>query len=83
MTAFVLTLVLLGVLLLITRALLRRSRLAIGVAIGAAAALPCAAILASIESPQHIPIWLPALPFAIAAVTLFAFGVVAWFWPVD
>jgi len=32
---------------------------------------------------EHIPIWLPPLPFALVAVTLFVFGVLAWFWGED
>jgi hypothetical protein len=29
---------------------------------------------------QHIPIWLPALPFAVVAVALLYFGILAWWW---
>jgi len=31
----------------------------------------------------HIPIWLPPLPFAMVALTLFIFGALAWFWGED
>lgn len=31
-------------------------------------------------SLKEIPIWLPPLPFAVVAVTLIGFGVLAWFW---
>jgi len=30
-----------------------------------------------------MPIWLPALPLALIATTLFAFGALAWFWGED
>jgi hypothetical protein len=29
---------------------------------------------------QHIPLWLPPLPFAVVAITLLYFGVLAWWW---
>ena len=29
---------------------------------------------------QHVPPWLPALPFAVVALTLFYFGALAWLW---
>jgi hypothetical protein len=28
---------------------------------------------------HHVPVWLPALPFAAVALTLFSLGVWAWF----
>jgi hypothetical protein len=30
-----------------------------------------------------LPVWLPALPFALVALTLFGFGVLAWYWGTD
>ena len=27
-----------------------------------------------------MPVWVPALPFALIALALFAFGLLAWFW---
>ena len=29
---------------------------------------------------EHIPLWLPPLPFATVAVALFVFGTLAWWW---
>jgi hypothetical protein len=59
----------------------KRPLLGFGIFLGMAAA----SILAVLFTPgpggiQHIPVWLPALPFAIVALTLFAFGVLAWMW---
>jgi hypothetical protein len=45
-----------------------------------------AALVALIARPfelTHIPIWLPPLPFALVAITLFCFGALAWFWGED
>jgi hypothetical protein len=47
----------------------------IGVGIGwviAAAVLPLGS--------RPIPPWLPALPFAVVAISLFVFGALAWLW---
>lgn len=83
MAGFVLTLVALGLLLLMIRGLMRGSRLAVGAAVGGVAALFGAPLLDAVIALEHVPIWLPALPFALVAVTLFAFGVLAWFWSED
>ena len=32
---------------------------------------------------QRMPIWVPALPFALVAISLFGFGLLAWFWGED
>ncbi len=51
--------------------------LAFGIAIG----ITIGWVLAAIAGPvklDHIPIWLPPLPFAVVAVTLIALGLVAW-----
>lgn len=32
---------------------------------------------------DHVPIWLPPLPFATVAVTLLIFGILAWVWDDD
>jgi hypothetical protein len=43
-------------------------------------------VLAAIVRPSgldHIPVWLPALPFAVVAVALFYFGILAWWWGRD
>ena len=29
---------------------------------------------------NEVPLWLPPLPFAVVAVTLFAFRILAWVW---
>jgi len=77
MASSFITLVLLGCLLLWLLAWQRRSQLAIGIAIGV--------VLGAIGAPavggiHHMPIWLPALPFALVALSLFGFGLLAWFW---
>ena len=40
---------------------------------------------AFIDRPKldHVPLWLPPLPFAIVAVTLLIFGILAWVWDDD
>jgi hypothetical protein len=53
--------------------------LAIGILIGGAAVWAVAVILQP-SAIQHIPIWLPPLPFAVVAATLFYFGALAWLW---
>jgi hypothetical protein len=80
MWASLITLVLLGCLLLWVRAWQRGSRFATGLAIGAALALVGVPVVRSIASMEHFPVWVPALPFAVIAITLFAFGLLAWFW---
>lgn len=39
----------------------------------------------TVDAPslENIPLWLPPLPFAIVAATLFFFGILAWFWGED
>lgn len=54
--------------------------LALGILIG----LPVAWLLSRFLEPyitgmEHIPLWLPPLPFAIVAVTLLVFGALIWF----
>ena len=56
-----------------------RPTLAFGIFLGTVGGCVLAAVLRSIEI-QHIPVWLPALPFAIVALTLLYFGVLAWWW---
>jgi hypothetical protein len=80
MWASLITLVLLGCLLLWVRAWQRGSRFATGLAIGAALALVGVPLVRSIGSMEHFPVWAPPLPFAVIAITLFAFGLLAWFW---
>jgi hypothetical protein len=41
-----------------------------------------AAVVAAFVRPfnmHNVPIWLPALPFAVVAISLFCFGIWAWF----
>ena len=82
MTDFVATLVLLGLALLWMVAWRRRRHFAVGALIGAVIALVASYWIRSL-SLETMPIWLPALPFALVATTLFAFGALAWFWGED
>ena len=70
------------VLVLWVAALRKRAELAIGVAVGLALAAIGAATAPSFQL-QEIPIWLPPLPFAVVACTLFFFGGLAWWWGTD
>jgi hypothetical protein len=83
MGAFLVTLVLLGCCLLWIRALLRGSRLAIGLAVGVVLALLAAPVARSVATLDHLPVWVPALPFAAIAISLFVFGLLAWYWGED
>ena len=83
MWASLVTLVLLGCLVLWLRAWQHRSRFAVGLAIGAAAVLLGSLFLQATPRFDHLPVWAPALPFAVVAVTLFGFGALAWFWGED
>jgi hypothetical protein len=80
MAASVITLMFLGALLLWLLAWERRSRIATGVVIGAVMALVAGPALRTVAAADHVPVWLPALPFALIALALFAFGLLAWFW---
>lgn len=79
-TASLITLVLLGCMLLWVRSWLRGSQFASGVVIGAVLALGAVFLVRTIDTADGIPVWLPALPFALIATTLFLFGLLAWFW---
>lgn len=57
----------------------KRPILAFGIFIGTTAVLVIAA-LAGPSRPHHVPVWLPPLPFATAAILLFYFGTAAWLW---
>lgn len=70
----------LGCLVLWILAWQRGSRLAVGIAIGAALVLVAGVIVRSTVKLDHIPTWGPPLPFALIALTLFTFGLLAWFW---
>lgn len=60
-------------------ALWKQPRLAIGVIIGVVAA-GIAVLAIRAAQFEEIPIWLPALPFIVVALTLFAFSFLAWYW---
>jgi hypothetical protein len=83
MWASLITIVLLGCLVLWLRAWQRGSRLALGLAIGAGIAFLGSLVLQARPVFDHMPVWVPALPFAVIAVTLFGFGALAWFWGED
>ena len=72
-------LVLLAVLGLTLR---KRPQFAIGVLCGVALAWLGVALLPAF-SLKTMPVWLPALPFALVALSLFAFGALAWCWGTD
>ena len=72
-------LVLLAVLGLTLR---KRPQFAIGVLSGVALAWLGVALLPAF-SLKTMPVWLPALPFALVALSLFAFGALAWWWGTD
>lgn len=80
MTASLITIVLLGCMLLWIRAWQRGSKLATGAVIGAAFALVVVLFVWVIGTADPMPVWLPALPFAVIATALFAFGLLAWLW---
>lgn len=80
MTASLITFVLLGCMLLWIRAWLRGSQLATGAVIGVVLALGAVIVFRTIGAADPMPVWLPALPFALVATTLFAFGLLAWLW---
>jgi hypothetical protein len=55
----------------------RQPNLALGIFFGVA----IAAVVAALVRPSHVqsvPLWLPPLPFAAVAVSLFGFGIWAW-----
>lgn len=53
--------------------------LAFGIFLGLGGGCAVAGIASTIGF-RHIPPWLPALPLAAVAVTLFSFGILAWRW---
>ena len=54
-----------------------QARLAFGIFIGIGVGWLIATLSGPIDM-EHIPIWLPALPFALVATGLFCFGAAAW-----
>jgi uncharacterized membrane protein (UPF0136 family) len=83
MAPSLITLVLLGCLLLWILAWQHRPQLAVGMAVGAVLVLLGAPVVRALGGTDHMPIWGPALPFALVAITLFGFGLLAWFWGED
>lgn len=73
-----------GTLLLLGSALaIRKGRnFGLGIAMGGAFAWICLVLAPPIHF-KTLPIWLPALPFAVIALTLFGFGFLAWHWGRD
>jgi len=57
----------------------KRPILALGIFLGIASVCVVAAIVRP-SGIQHVPLWLPALPFAVVAIALFYFGFLAWWW---
>jgi hypothetical protein len=57
----------------------KRPQLATGVLIGVVGAAVVVGIFRAVQL-HEIPVWLPALPFAVVALTLFFFGFLAWYW---
>jgi len=56
-----------------------RPRFAFGIYLGVASA--CVIVpLVRLAGIRHMPVWLPALPFAVIAITLLCFGILAWRW---
>ena len=60
----------------------KRPELGFGIAIGIAVAWIAFAVVPKFTL-HTIPVWLPPLPFALVALTLFFFGFLAWFWGDD
>ena len=54
-----------------------QTRLAFGIFIGIGVGWLIATLIGPIQM-DHVPLWLPPLPFAIVATGLFCFGVAAW-----
>ena len=68
------------ILLLAFRAAWRvRPTLGLGITFGILAVCVVAAF-AKLPEFDSVPLWLPPLPFAVVAATLFAFGILAWVW---
>ena len=83
MTIQLLMIAFLLVLLLLWRLAWRNQpMLAVGIGIGVILGGVIGAIVGA-PTLESVPIWLPPLPFAIVAFTLFFFGILAWFWGDD
>ena len=69
----------LGLLVLWGIAFWKRPQLGYGILIGVVAGCVLTAIFKPFAM-HEIPIWLPPLPFAVVALSLFSFGFLAWYW---
>ena len=78
MTQILWIVVVLALLLLWRLAWRSQPLLAVGIGIGV---LLGWVVGVTVEAPslEDIPLWLPPLPFAVVAIALFFFGVLAWF----
>jgi hypothetical protein len=56
-----------------------RPILAFGIFLGAVTVCVLGAVIRP-SGVQHVPPWLPALPFAVVAIVLLYFGILAWWW---
>jgi hypothetical protein len=56
----------------------RQPNLAFGIFLGVAIAAVVAVVVRPFDM-RSVPIWLPALPFAVVAISLLCFGIWAWF----
>lgn len=54
-----------------------RPFLALGIILGTTTVLAIGAVLRP-SGLQHVPLWLPPLPFALVAIVLLFFGILAW-----
>jgi hypothetical protein len=82
MSEALVTSLLIGLALLWVAAWRYQRRFAVGTLVGAVIALLVVLVVKPFQM-THIPIWLPPLPFAMVALTLFIFGALAWFWGED
>ena len=71
--------IILGLLVLWRMAWRARPILAFGITIGIMIGWVFAVVVGS-PTFEKVPLWLPPLPFAVVAVTLFVFGILAWVW---
>jgi MFS superfamily sulfate permease-like transporter len=79
MKLVILIAIVLGLLLFWRRAWRTQPMLAYGITIGIMISWVFAVLIGR-PSFDHVPLWLPPLPFAVVAVTLLIFGVLAWVW---
>ncbi len=82
MTQILWIVVVLALLLLWRLAWRSQPLLAVGIGIGVLLGW-FVGVTVDAPSLENIPLWLPPLPFAIVALALFFFGVLAWFWGED